>query len=62
MILDSLKSFEKYQTLQEGFNKVYQFIRKNNLHTLEEGKHEIEEGKIWCTIQSGELKGYEEAK
>ena len=43
MILDSLKSFEKYQTLQEGFDKVYQFIRKNNLHTLEEGKHVIEE-------------------
>ncbi len=62
MILDSLKSFEKYQALQEGFDKVYQFIRKNNLHTLEEGKHEIDEGKIWCTIQSGELKGYDEAK
>ena len=54
MILDSLKSFEKYQTLQDGFDKVYQFIRKNNLHTLEAGTYEIDGKRVWCTISEGE--------
>lgn len=62
MILDSLKSFEKYQTLQEGFDKVYQFIRKNSLATLEEGSYEIDGKRVYCTISSGELKNVEDAK
>lgn len=62
MILDSLKSFEKYQSLQEGFDKVYQFIRKNDLHTLEAGKYEIDGKKVWCTIAEGELRDVEDAK
>ncbi len=59
MILDSLKSFEKYQTLHEGFDKVYQFIKKNDLHTLEAGEYEIDGKKVYCKIWSGELKGLE---
>ena len=31
MILDSVKSFEKYKTLVPGFDKVYEFLRKENL-------------------------------
>ena len=62
MILDSLKSFEKYQTLQDGFDKVYQFIRKNNLSTLEAGTYEIDGKRVWCTVSEGELKDVEEAK
>lgn len=62
MILDSLKSFEKYQTLHEGFDKVYQFIRKNNLHALEGGEYEIDGKKIYCKIWQGELKGLETPK
>lgn len=62
MILDSLKSFEKYQTLQEGFDKVYQFIRKNDLHTLEAGNYEIDGKRVYCTISEGELVDVEEAK
>ena len=41
MILDSLKSFEKYVNLHASFGKVLEFIRKNDLHTLSEGKHVI---------------------
>lgn len=62
MILDSLKSFEKYQTLQEGFDKVYQFIRKNDLHQLEVGEYEIDGKQVYCKIWEGELKGIETAK
>lgn len=59
MIIDSLKSFEKYRNLHEGFDKIYRFIRDNNLHTIEEGKHEIDGDRAWCTIWKGELKGVE---
>lgn len=61
MILDSVKSFEKYKTLVPGFDKVYEFIRKGNLLDLEEGKHEIDGNNVYCTIFNGPLKGYEEA-
>ena len=62
MILDSLKSFEKYQTLQEGFDKVYQFIKKNNLFSMEPGQYDIDGKKVYCTISEGELKNVEDAK
>ena len=62
MILDSLKSFEKYQTLQEGFDKVYQFLKKNDLYSMECGKYEIDGKKVYCTISEGELRDVEEAK
>ena len=52
MIVDSLKSFEKYITLHKSFDKVYDFLKKNNLNALEEGRHIIEEGNIWCTVTS----------
>ena len=52
MIVDSLKSFEKYITLHKSFDKVYDFLQKTNLNALEEGNHIIEEGNIWCTITS----------
>lgn len=62
MILDSLKSFEKYQTLQEGFDKVYQFIKKNDLYSLEPGQYDIDGKKVYCTISEGELRDVEDAK
>ena len=62
MILDSLKSFEKYQTLQEGFDKVYQFIRKNDLYSLAPGQYDIDGKRVYCTISEGELKDVENAE
>ncbi len=60
MILDSVKSFEKYKTLVPGFDKVYEFIRGNNLLELEEGRHEIDGQNVYCTIFKGDLKSYDE--
>ena len=34
MIIDSVKSFEKYKTLVPGFDKVYDFLRGNKLQEL----------------------------
>lgn len=60
MILDSLKSFERYVELHKSFGKVYAFIKDNDLYGLPEGKHIIEENNIWCTVVSEEGKGLEE--
>ncbi len=59
MILDSVKSFEKYKGLVPGFDKVYEFLRKNDLNKLEEGRHEIDGNRVFCTIESGELRGFD---
>lgn len=56
MILDSLKSFDKYVNIHASFGKVYDFILKNDLHALPEGKHVIEEGNIWCTVSTVECR------
>lgn len=60
MILDSIKSFEKYISLHKSFGKVYSFLRENDLHKIAEGKHIIEENNIWCTVSSTAGKGLEE--
>ena len=51
MILDSLKSFERYITLHERFGKVYEFIKSHDLHTLEEGRDNI-----WCSVSMSEAR------
>ena len=61
MIIDSVKSFEKYKTLVPGFDKVYDFLRGNKLQELEDGKHEIDGKNVYCTVYSGELKDLGEA-
>lgn len=61
MILDSIKSFERYTTLHASFGKVLDFIRKNDLHALTEGKHVIEENNIWCTVSTTEAKELQDA-
>jgi biofilm protein TabA len=62
MILDSVQSFEKYNSLEEGFRKVYDYIRKNDLHSLAEGKYDIDGNNVYCTVWSGKLRAIEEAK
>lgn len=56
MILDSVKSFEKYKNLAEGFDKVYRFIRSKEFDPANEGRHEIEGERIRCTIGRGQLR------
>ena len=61
MILDSLRSFERYTTLHPSFGKVHEFIRSHDLHSLPEGRHVIEEGNVWCTISVNKAKEIENA-
>lgn len=59
MIVDSVKSFEKYRTLQEGFDSVYRFIKQNDLHALAEGRHEIDGDRAYCTVSCVPARGLE---
>lgn len=55
MIVDSVKSFEKYISLHKDFDKVYKFIRENDLAKLEPGKHSIVPENVWCEIKDVDL-------
>ncbi len=57
MIIDSVKSFERYLNLHERFAQVHEFLKANDLTKLEEGKHVIDPNNIWCTITKTEGKG-----
>lgn len=56
MIVDSVKSFEKYKELAEGFDKVYSFMRDSKFATLEDGKYEIDGDSLYCTISTQKLR------
>ena len=55
MIVDSLKSFEKYITLHKDFDKVYQFTREHDLDQLKPGNHSIVPDQVWCTVVEKDL-------
>lgn len=59
MIIDSLKSFERYLKYHPGFDKVGDFLKKNDLYALAPGKYEIDGSNSWCTVWEGEGRGIE---
>lgn len=59
MIIDSLKSFERYLKYHPGFDKVGAFLKKNDLYALEPGRYDIDEHNSWCTVWEGEAAGME---
>jgi biofilm protein TabA len=50
MVIDSVKSFERYKNFHRNFDKVYDFIKNNDLSKLEVGKYPIVKNEIWCSI------------
>lgn len=59
MVIDSVKSFERYLSLHQGFDKVYAFIKGNDLYKLAPGEYVIDGKEVWCTISENEGKGFE---
>ncbi len=57
MILDSVKSFEKYQSFHKNFDKVYTFLRSNDLSAMDDGKYEISGRDVYVTISTQPLRG-----
>lgn len=61
MIIDSIKSFEKYKDLAKGFDKVYTFLKDGKFNSLQEGKYEIDGSRVYCTISVQKLRDVSEA-
>lgn len=61
MIVDTLDNLEKYISVNPLFADVVEFLKKNDLNTLEEGKHFIKDKDLFVNIQVAHGKTREEA-
>ncbi|MCF0166490.1 MAG: YhcH/YjgK/YiaL family protein [Bacteroidales bacterium] len=57
MIIDSLSGFEQYRGIHERFALVYDYIAKTNLLELQEGRHDIDGDRLWCSKVQTKCKG-----
>ena len=51
MIIDTLQNFEKYVSVNPLFALVAEFLKNNDLDTLEPGKHVIKGDDVFVNIQ-----------
>ena len=51
MIIDTIENLGKYVTLNPLFADVVEFLKNNNLQTIEEGKHYIKDKDLFVNIQ-----------
>ncbi len=51
MIIDTIENLGKYVTLNPLFADVVEFLRDNNLHTMETGKYPIKDGDLFMNLQ-----------
>jgi len=61
MIYDRLNNLKQYFSLNENFKIAYDFLKKNNLKELKDGRYDIN-GKIYANVQSLKTKNKEEKK
>jgi YhcH/YjgK/YiaL family protein len=61
MILDTLSNAETYIVLHTGFKKAFGFLRRDDLDSLNTGKHQIEGDNVYALIQKGAGKLREDA-
>lgn len=51
MVIDTLENLDKYVSLNPLFKDVLDFIKSNDLNTLEVGKHEIKGSDLFVNVQ-----------
>lgn len=61
MIVDTLDNLEKYVSLNPLFSEVVEFLKKNDLNQLEEGKHFIKDKDLFVNITTAHGKTVDEA-
>lgn len=61
MVIDTLENLEKYVSLNPLFKDVVEFVKSNDLNTLEVGKHQIKGGDLFVNIQVAKGKTKEAA-
>jgi YhcH/YjgK/YiaL family protein len=62
MIIDSLLGLERYLSMHPGFEKAFQFLRRQPLEALAEGRHVIDGENVYATVSEGPGKAPEAAK
>ena len=62
MVIDTLDKLGFYASLNPLFQDIVDFLKTNDLNTLEEGKHFIKEKDLFVNIQTAKGKTKEEAK
>ena len=61
MVIDTLENLEKYVSLNPLFKEVVDFIKSNDLNSLEIGKHEINGADLFVNVQMAKGKTKEAA-
>lgn len=61
MIIDTVDNLEKYAAVNPLFPKVVEFLKNNNLETMEPGKYEIVGKELFVNIQMAKGKAPDEA-
>lgn len=61
MIIDTLENLEKYVSLNPFFKEVVDFLKLNDLKSLNAGKHFIKDKDVFVNIQDAKGKTVEEA-
>ena len=62
IITDNLERAEEYYHLHPAFEKVFAFLRKDNLTELPTGRHEIDGDRLFCMIDKCPGRSRNEAK
>ena len=50
MILDTLENADAYNALNSGFAKAFEFLRRNDLAELDEGRHDIDGERVYAIV------------
>ena len=62
MIIDKLSNSGRYEDLHPGFGEAFDFLRKNNLAIIPDGRHNIAGDRVYVTITTQKGKGAKESR
>ena len=62
MIKDSIKNAEIYFSINSEVKKAFLYLKKNDLTTIQNGKYEIEQDKIFLIVQEYKTKNKENSQ
>ena len=61
MIVDKLSNSRRYQELHPGFAEAFDFLKKDNLAVIPDGRHNIDGDSVYVTISTQKGKGVKES-
>ncbi len=61
MVIDTLDNLSKYESLNPLFKDVVEYLRNNDINTVEEGKHEIKGKDLFVNVTTAKGKTKDEA-